>query len=33
MNKNDDCIFCDQENLEVVTENELALAVRDKFPV
>ncbi|MCC5910979.1 MAG: HIT family protein [Clostridiaceae bacterium] len=27
------CIFCDKENLEIVVENKLALAIFDKFPV
>jgi diadenosine tetraphosphate (Ap4A) HIT family hydrolase len=27
------CIFCDHSSLEVVGENEHALAVRDRFPV
>ena len=27
------CVFCVPERLDVVAENELALAVRDRFPV
>ena len=28
-----ECVFCRHTALEVVAENELALAIRDKFPV
>ncbi|MEL6607419.1 MAG: HIT family protein [Pseudomonadota bacterium] len=27
------CVFCDVEQLEVIAENSLAFAIRDKFPV
>ena len=28
-----DCIFCNQADLRVVDENQLALALRDNYPV
>ncbi|ULJ76065.1 HIT domain-containing protein (plasmid) [Rhizobium gallicum] len=28
-----DCIFCDRASLEVLAENRLAFAIRDKYPV
>ena len=27
------CVFCEQKHLDVVAENDFALAIRDKFPV
>lgn len=27
------CIFCDRSSFEILAENELAFAIRDKFPV
>lgn len=33
MAHNKNCIFCDQSELEIVAENDLAFAIRDKFPV
>lgn len=27
------CIFCDRASLGIIAENELAFAIRDKFPV
>lgn len=29
----DSCIFCDHAALEIIAENDLAVAVKDKFPV
>ena len=31
--RQDDCLFCNIENSRIVTENELAYAIRDGFPV
>lgn len=33
MTKANTCIFCDQDSLTIIAENELAIAVADKFPV
>jgi len=27
------CLFCDTENLQIIGENDLSFAVRDKYPV
>jgi len=30
---NEGCLFCDHEKFEVILENELSFAIRDKYPV
>lgn len=32
MSSSEPCVFCDRDNLAVIAENDLAYALRDKFP-